>query len=304
MRETAVLFGEPKTLVGVVTDPGAGALRRDLACVFLNAGFTHRVGPQRSYVLLARRLGALGITCLRFDHSGIGDSPGRTDNLAFEDSTIAEARQAMNFLEATRGMRRFVLAGVCWGADNALRVGGADPRVAGAAAIDFYALMSVRWLLRAHKNRLVDAKSWGNVLRGRSPAIARIAGGVIDVARRAFQRGAETKSADGIMPIKPPAAVLADLRQLVDRGAELCFAYAQGAPSYDQYVMHFRRGMRELQRAGKLRVELFPQADHVFTLLSQQSVLIDAVVDWVDGVAQRIALPLAPARGKVGSGQR
>ncbi len=296
MRETAVLFGEHKSLVGVVTDPGAAAPRRDLACLFLNAGFTHRVGPQRTYVLAARRLAARGITSLRFDHSGIGDSRGRTDALAFEDSTIAETRQAMSFLEATRGARRFLLAGVCWGADNALRVALADPRATAAAAIDFYALMSLRWLLRAHKNRLADAKSWANVLLGRSPAPLRILGGVLDAARRRLARGADTKTADGLMPVKTPAAVVAELRQVAARGVELWFAYAQGAPSYDQYVLHFRRGMRDLAAAGAVRVELFPQADHVFTLLRNQARLLDALVDWAEQVAARRPAA-APARG-------
>jgi hypothetical protein len=42
--------------------------------VLLNAGAVHRQGPFRLYVHLARRLAALGFSCVRFDQPGIGDS--------------------------------------------------------------------------------------------------------------------------------------------------------------------------------------------------------------------------------------
>ena len=55
MRETAVLFGAQKSMVGVVSDPAPGAAPT-IGCILLNAGFTHHIGPQRAYVLLAREL--------------------------------------------------------------------------------------------------------------------------------------------------------------------------------------------------------------------------------------------------------
>ena len=59
MREVSVLFGNPKTLVGVVTDPDSAP--NGLGLLFLNAGYTHRVGPQRVYTRLARELSKLGL---------------------------------------------------------------------------------------------------------------------------------------------------------------------------------------------------------------------------------------------------
>ena len=56
-----MLFGANKSLVGIVADPPPDAAPAAVGCVLLNAGFTHHVGPQRAYVLLARRLAALGI---------------------------------------------------------------------------------------------------------------------------------------------------------------------------------------------------------------------------------------------------
>ena len=42
--------------------------------VLLNAGIIHRIGPNRLYVQLARRLASRGHAVLRFDLAGIGDS--------------------------------------------------------------------------------------------------------------------------------------------------------------------------------------------------------------------------------------
>src|SRR5207302_190015 len=82
VNEQAVFLGQTNTLVGVVTDPGQphGELPHT-AFVFLNAGLVHHVGPNRLYVTAARRLAALGFVGLRFDFSGIGDSPVRADHL-------------------------------------------------------------------------------------------------------------------------------------------------------------------------------------------------------------------------------
>jgi hypothetical protein len=294
VTENAVLFGPGKTLVGVVSEPPPGARRAKVACIFLNAGFTHHVGPQRIYVHVARRLAAAGVTALRFDHSGIGDSAGRQDSMAFEDSTVLEAQEAMTFLESTRGVREFVLIGICWGADNALRACRHDHRVVGVAAVDFYALPSVRNLVRSHRARLVDPRSWLALLCGRSPALGRIVHGVLDAARRKLSR-AEVITSEGLMPVLSPAAIAAQLGEVVDRGVKLCMVYAQGAPAYDQYCMHFRGPMRVLEAAGGLRLVLYPQADHVFTLLRNHAALVDDLVRWAVELADERARAGAPA---------
>ncbi|MEM7203281.1 MAG: hypothetical protein AAF628_23665 [Planctomycetota bacterium] len=294
MTETAVLLG-PRTspLVGVVCDPpgGAGATH-DVACLFLNAGFTHRVGPQRLHVRVARRLAAMGVPSLRFDYSGVGDSGTRSDATSMEDSTIEEAQEAMRFMTATRGVQRFVLIGVCWGADNALRVCGADPRVAAVAAIDFYSVYSFRYFVRTHKSRLLDPRSLGSLFLGRSAAPARLVAGLIEIAksRRAKRRAptAQPQAADaedGMLPVRSPDSIVKGLRGLVDRGAQILMVYARGAPSFDQYQMHFRRPMAELERSGRFRVEVFAHADHVFTRLRNQAWLIELLLQWVSDMA-------------------
>src|SRR5260370_40275597 len=84
MKEEAVLFGEKKSLVGVVTDPPTTTgnhLRPPV--ILLNPGIVHRVGPGRIYVKIALALVAAGFVVLRFDFSVIGGSTRLPDNLSF-----------------------------------------------------------------------------------------------------------------------------------------------------------------------------------------------------------------------------
>ena len=85
--EEAVIFGENHSLDGIITNPAAaGPIDSSPGVILLNSGLVHRVGPNRVYVKLARRLAGLGLTVLRFDYSGVGDSPNRRDSIALEES--------------------------------------------------------------------------------------------------------------------------------------------------------------------------------------------------------------------------
>ena len=71
MKERATLIGDGKSLVAITTEPPREAAVDDpTGIVLVSAGLVHRVGPNRLYVRLARRLAATGCPVLRFDLSG------------------------------------------------------------------------------------------------------------------------------------------------------------------------------------------------------------------------------------------
>ena len=279
MKESAVLFGDQKSLVGVVSDPEGQS--NGLGLLFMNAGFTHHVGPQRMYVRFARRAAEMGFTSLRFDNSGIGDSPRRADNLPFPDSVIKDANDAMNFLQSTRGIDKCVLTGVCWGADNSVRVCSVDPRAVAVAAVDFYAVPSLRHLLRVYPRRLLARQSWANLFRGESSIFERTLG-VIGGAVKSIKK---EETAGDVLPSLPPPVVLEKMSQMIDRGVHLCFAYASGAVSYDQYTSRFRKRMNELEQTGRMEVKVFPAADHLFTFRYNQAKLWEFLEAWLAKIA-------------------
>jgi hypothetical protein len=122
LTEELVSLG-PLGLFGVATtgpQTTDGAARPTV--LFLNSGNDWHVGPNRLWVELSRRWAAAGIRCVRFDESGLGDSPVRPGQAAhriwapeaFDD--VAAAASAVSPADPTN----VVLAGLCSGGYQAL----------------------------------------------------------------------------------------------------------------------------------------------------------------------------------------
>ena len=285
MKEDAVLLGHTRSLVGILTDPGEAANDTNLpAVILLNAGIVHRVGPHRLYVKIARSLAAMGFTVLRFDFSGVGDSRARHDNLPFERSTISEAQDAMNYLAAERGIGRFVLAGLCSGADVSLKTACCDPRVVGAILINAQgdqldtgdALRS--YLLNRRKARyywksaLFRPKMWLRAVRGEAA--------FRDIMRvllfPLLSRVARKKKA-----LSGPSQYAAGLRFVAERGMPLLLVFSDGDTGLDYLHEVFGDELRQLCSSGKIGFHVIPHSDHLFTLLDDKARLLSLVRDWV-----------------------
>src|SRR5262249_13402051 len=133
-------------LVGILSHPPGGTSTArsnttspaapEPAFVILSSGVLHRVGPHRLHVHLARRIAATGRASLRLDVGGVGDSIASSDAPTFRESAVADTRAVMTGLTSAVGARRFVLFGVCSGADNSIATALADERVAGIVLVD------------------------------------------------------------------------------------------------------------------------------------------------------------------------
>jgi pimeloyl-ACP methyl ester carboxylesterase len=77
VTERAVWMG-PARLFGIATEGAPGSQSGSPTAVFLNVANEHHVGPGRLWVELARRWASAGISSVRVDMSGLGDSPCRT----------------------------------------------------------------------------------------------------------------------------------------------------------------------------------------------------------------------------------
>jgi len=293
VRERTLLFGPAKSLAGVVTEPASPPDPSRPAVVFLDAGVLHHVGPNRVHVRLARELAEDGIASLRFDFSGLGDSPRREDAVPFAESVVAETSQAMDVL-AARGARSFLLFGICSGADTALRVALRDDRVAGAALVEPYLVEGPGYLLYAYRRKLLNPLSWWRLLRGRSELWAALSS----------RREERSEPPPGPAPAEAPAELfppeeavplilpsrgelVRQVRALVAKGLDLCFVYAREGPAYHNWLVLLRREVRPAIAAGRARVEAIPRTDHVFTPRAAQDRLVAAVRGWARDVASR-----------------
>ena len=126
----------------MVDDP-PGPARSDCAAVLLCPGVKTRVAPHRLYRKLAQAFLRRGITVMRVDFAGLGDSEGERPEESLEliyramelGGAVADARSALDWLEATRGVRRFIVGGLCGGAITGLQLAAQDPRVQGVYAL-------------------------------------------------------------------------------------------------------------------------------------------------------------------------
>jgi pimeloyl-ACP methyl ester carboxylesterase len=280
LKERSVQFGADVKLAGVVTEVSRPGDRP--ACILLNAGVVHRVGPNRLYVRLAREFAALGHLVLRFDFSGRGDSDARTDGLSFFESSVAEARDAMDYLAQSRGARRFILLGICSGGGNAFQSTLADPRVVGAVMVDVHAYPTFGYYLRYYAKRLWNLESWRNTLSGRN-ALGRTLRRGLGSSESADEPDGEpaepgTRSNEGLVQSK--AETGRAIEAVIDRGVRLLLVFSGTWRAFN-YRGQFRDAFPALFRRGMIQVEYFPEADHTFSRLYNQQRLVDTISAWL-----------------------
>jgi len=154
LMEEPLQLGEGGRLFGILTSPSIPRSNaQDLPVfVFLSAGLLHRVGPYRLYVRLARELAQMGFSLLRVDLAGRGDSPPRP-GLTNQQSVAADFAEILVVLESRLGRLPLVLAGLCSGADNAIRLTLKEPRVVGMVLLD-----PICFLDRGFRLRVVVAR--------------------------------------------------------------------------------------------------------------------------------------------------
>jgi pimeloyl-ACP methyl ester carboxylesterase len=263
VKERPAQFGPDGNLVGILAAPAsADPLFSRLAVLFLNAGVIHRVGPHRLHVNLARDFAARGVTSLRIDLSGIGDSRPVPGALSFRQSSVVDAKAAMDWLTAETGLQRFVLFGLCSGADNAIATGLADERVVGLVLLDPPAYVTPQSRLRKVAAR-VRGLGWGQ-------AAAMLAARLI---RRAL--GGTRPEIVGGRAVPPLPEYRAQLTSLVAREVAILAIFSGSLRERYTHPEQLFELIPELR--GKVDLAYFPAANHMFTEFEAQSALARTV---------------------------
>ncbi len=278
-RERVLRLGPDGRLVGIVTEPASRT--RDLPVfLMLNAGVVHRVGPNRIYVSMARRLAATGFATCRFDVSGLGDSLTRRDGLPYEDARLADTREAMDHVQRALGVDRFVTLGLCSGADHAFRVALADERTVGSVLLDGYSYPTAqhhaerrreRW--GEIRRRLLDFPAWKRVLTGRHP--------IWGAVRARLLRRKDLRL-QFVMDVPPREEAEAGVQRLVQRGVRLLFIYTARQAAYYLSAAETGEAFPPVPPSGAIRVRCMPDSDHEFTLLTRRAQVLDAVGAWAE----------------------
>lgn len=159
-------------LLGVLARPQHRP-RQPVAVVIVVGGPQTRVGSHRQFVLLARRLAAAGFVCLRFDYTGMGDSPGPKPDFEAAGTDLRLACDAV--LAAEPECRSVALWGLCDGATAAVFHAVRDERVTTVIAANPWArsdaTRSATMVHEHYGSRLRSPVFWKKVFTGRVDVI-------------------------------------------------------------------------------------------------------------------------------------
>jgi hypothetical protein len=266
LRERALTFG-PAHLVGILTEPDPDRVVEGApVMVILNSGILHRAGASRMYVRVARAMAELGVSSFRFDFSGIGDSEVRRESIPIEQRFIVETREAMDYLETVVGVDRFVLGGLCSGADGAFWTAMEDERAVGVWQIDAFCYRTVRYHMRRYGLKVLNPSAWLNSVKARLPE------------PEPAERDEEQFVKPEYRRVFPPKEVVdAGLSSLVERDVELFFFFTGGIEEYNYEEQHFESFP---QLVGRAELVHLPDSTHTVTDLGHQERLLEALTRW------------------------
>ncbi|HEY4240024.1 MAG TPA: hypothetical protein VGM88_09425 [Kofleriaceae bacterium] len=272
-------------LFGIVSRPSKPATR---GVVLLNAGAVGRIGPNRLYVALARRLAAQGVLVLRVDQSGIGDSPARPggeENLVYSDQAIGDALAAVAWIK-NAGAKDVAIAGLCSGAYHSLKaaVAGAPvTRVVPINPLTFHyepgapldvAAFRVTADAKRYEGAMRSADKWKKVLRGEVD-VRRVAKVVATRARHIAEHRARDILRRLRVPLKDDLGT--DLLALARRGIGVRFVFAASDPGHAMLVEQGGMAVPRLANAGSLAITMIDGPDHTFTARWTHERFLDAV---------------------------
>jgi pimeloyl-ACP methyl ester carboxylesterase len=270
VRETPFEFDyQGDRIAGILTVP-LSAAEVDLCAVLLNAGALRRIGPQRMWVEAARRWAVSGVSTLRFDIAGVGDSDG--DDTSFSQRGAFQREEfsgqviaALDGLEQRGLPGRFVLGGVCSGAYWALHTALADDRVRGLLLLNLLAFVWSPELGLARDRRrartLMHEGKVGKVLRIAVEDRWRIARLLaIELRRLRLLRGTSTRNTRG--------EVVASLDRLREHAVDILLLLALDEPLLDDFVGD---GLLDrLEEWPNLHLAQIAVNEHVFNSVSSQ----------------------------------
>ena len=275
-REDAVRFGAGQALFGVLCRPARR--RADApAFVLLNRGLNPHIGWRRVSVDHARALAHSGVTSLRIDVAGVGesrDAPGRPANLIYSPGLLQDISAAVDVLAAC-GHRRIALAGVCSGAFMALLAARDDPRVTDVVAVNPQRLVwdstetaedLIRYGLRSINDYMVDVRkgvALGKLIRSRKRVVPALRYLLKRTVKGAIARS-PWRLRSMLFQTSMAAQIDAVFRTMATNGTRVSLVYTSGDPGLDELSNVFGPEGCDLANPN-VSLTIISDADHNLT---------------------------------------
>jgi pimeloyl-ACP methyl ester carboxylesterase len=284
VRERILTYGSSTPLTGVFTYHPQHYQRRTPCVVILNAGVVRKCGPNNLNAFLARQIAQQGLGVFRFDFAGVGDSPNRQDGLPLREGVLRDVAESLDELEAVLGARRFVLVGLCSGADNGLRAARIEAdRVVGLAMMDPTVFRTRKWLLVKLAKRLAAPEFWKSVLRLRHPRMRAF----VDSLGSSSDCGMECVPAVEIpelykVGLKKRDEIEACLREVRERGVSLCFAFTGSWADLYNYRTQLYDVYPKLGLKKDVELLYYPESSHTLSFHEHRRALASDLSRWLD----------------------
>jgi len=270
MNESIVTFGRHHNLCGIVSRTAA-PLKRLPAVIILNSGLINKPGPFGLNTRLARQIAEQGFIVLRFDLSGIGDSPKHSDNRDRHQQIIGDIKDAMDMLQSEYGVKTFIPMGICAGADNAHRIMQEDDRLSGVIFLDGYAYPTLKYQLIKHWRSLINPLHW-------LKAGIRLIKSNIQHDTNAQQ--AKTNQVNLFWSLPPKQQFHDDLVHAIDNNLQLFYIFT-GGEKLCLYKDQFQDSFPGIDFGSQLQVDIMADAHHLFVTEQEREELGHKIITWL-----------------------
>jgi pimeloyl-ACP methyl ester carboxylesterase len=301
--ETAVTIETgTSSLFGILTAPVSSTISRrqvgPVGLVLINAGAVHHIGQNRMWVEFSRKWALHGVTTLRFDLSGIGESPARTgasENEVYSANAQQDISQAIAFLRQHIGDGECHLMGLCSGAYHAFK-SSASQRVTSVLVINpltFYWKdgMSLDVGIKSHQvigassnylRRIFSGEPWRKLLSGKMDV-----GYVFQVVIRRLWALIQPSVAGLARMVRLPLEedLGGELAAIARQGVQQRFVFATGDPGSELLRQMGGRMLGKLVSRELVSIDNIPNADHTFTTFEARVRLVKVLETRLFGVS-------------------
>ncbi len=203
----------------------------------------------------------------------MGDSPPAPGAVHSGEQTVRDLQDAMDHLEQTLGVKRFIVFGLCSGAVHAYWLAQRDERVIGLTMFDSYVYPTFKTHLLRRWSRL-RTSSWRSLARKPLEWLRR--------PPRVGQSG-ET-SQDQHMGIPTRAQFAQVMNALTQRGVAVYLYYSASFLEKFNYHGQMRDNFCREPFMARIRYDYETDMDHTLTTQHSQRKVVASVLDWAQSV--------------------
>ncbi len=301
IRESAFMFGGKPARFSIITEPMAGSPEHLPWVIFSGTGGDHSAGTNRLTVLLSRELAHAGMTCVRFDFPGIGDSAVNNpalENQSYQANTSSVIATLIDEIQQSRGKRKFILTGLCSGAFASFHAGLDLERqpivecvllnplifyweqsklVGGNQPPDEARQQSIkqhnRW--KYYLGQMRNLQSWKNLFTAKTD-MQPLLQAILHRGKSAASEYLQSWTGRSLSHDADP--LTQDIRSLVESGRKLTFVFARADHGYGLLMSHAGPIVRYYMRKRRVKMWFIDRTNHVFSGKKAQMELIGSLI--------------------------